>query len=425
MFFLILSNIKRFVLINTIFISLDGMTDPLGQSQVLPYLCGLSKLGYNFWIISLEKEEAFTKNRLAIEHICNESNIKWHPIRYKKKLPVFSPFLNLKNVLKEAENILKTNKINLLHCRAYFPSIVGLKLKNKYNVPFIFDMRGFFADERIDGGQWKLSNPIYKTIYNYFKRKEKLFLTESAHNISLTFAALEHINSIDLNNKILSATTVIPCCADLNHFSIKNTSKEKSLLLRKKLNIPAEKYVLVYLGAVGSWYMTNEMMQFFVELKKEKKEALFLILTAEEPKIVYDSAKKAGILLEDIRVIKASRKEVPEYLLFCDSSVFFIKPTFSKKASSPTKLGELLSMGIPVVCNNGVGDVNEIVTKSNTGVIVNNFKKSTLNNAAKQILSYPKGEKLREQAESVIDFFSLDEGVKRYASVYEKVSGTL
>jgi glycosyltransferase involved in cell wall biosynthesis len=423
MFFLILSNIKRFVLINTIFISLDGMTDPLGQSQVLPYLGGLSKLGYNFWIISLEKEEAFSKNRLAIENICNASNIKWHPIRYKNKLPIYSPFLNLKNVLSEAENVIRTNKINLLHCRAYFPSIVGLKIKKKHNIPFIFDMRGFFADERIDGGQWNLNNPIYKKVYNYFKKKEKLFLTESAHNISLTYEALKHISAIDLKGKKLSPTTVIPCCADLNHFSIKDTSKENSNLLRKKLNITAEKYVLVYLGAVGSWYMTNEMMQFFVELKKEKKEALFLILTAEEPKIVFDSAKKAGILFDDIRVIKASRKEVPEYLLFCDSSVFFIKPAFSKKASSPTKLGELLSMGIPVVCNSGVGDVNEIVTKSNTGVIVNDFKESTLNAAAKQILSYPRGEKLREKAESVIDFFSLEEGIKRYASVYEKVVG--
>jgi glycosyltransferase involved in cell wall biosynthesis len=80
-------------------------------------------------------------------------------------------------------------------------------------------------------------------------------------------------------------------------------------------------------------------------------------------------------------------------------------------------------MGIPVVCNSGVGDVNEIVTKSNTGVIVNDFKESSLNAAAKQILSYPRGEKLREKAESVIDFFSLEEGIKRYASVYEKVVG--
>jgi glycosyltransferase involved in cell wall biosynthesis len=399
------------------------MTDPLGQSQVLPYLCGLNALGYRFWLVSMEKPILFDANKEIIEKICAENNIKWHPIKYKMSIPIASPLINLNNFSRKLNIIINQNKISLIHCRSYIAALSGLKFKKKYNIPFIFDMRGFFADERIDGGQWNLKNPIYKKVYNYFKKKEKLFLTESAHNISLTYEALKHISAIDLKGKKLSPTTVIPCCADLNHFSIKDTSKENSNVLRKKLNITAEKYVLVYLGAVGSWYMTNEMMQFFVELKKEKKEALFLILTAEEPKIVFDSAKKAGILSDDIRVIKASRKEVPEYLLFCDSSVFFIKPAFSKKASSPTKLGELLSMGIPVVCNSGVGDVNEIVTKSNTGVIVNDFKESSLNAAAKQILSYPRGEKLREKAESVIDFFSLEEGIKRYASVYEKVVG--
>jgi glycosyltransferase involved in cell wall biosynthesis len=80
-------------------------------------------------------------------------------------------------------------------------------------------------------------------------------------------------------------------------------------------------------------------------------------------------------------------------------------------------------MGIPVVCNSGVGDVKEIVTKSNTGVVVDDFNTSTLRDAAKKILNYPQGDKLRENAESVIDFFSLEEGIKRYASIYEKVLG--
>ena len=399
------------------------MTDSLGQSQVLPYLCGLSKIGYKFWIVSMEKPTIYETNKNTISKICAENNIIWRPIKYKNGIPIFSPLINLNNFKSELNKIIKKNKISVIHCRSYIAALSGLKIKKKYNIPFIFDMRGFFADERIDGGQWKLENPIYNAVYNYFKKKEKLFLTESAHNVSLTFEALKHINAIDLNNKNLSPTTVIPCCADLTHFSINNTSKENSQKLKSRLEISDDKYVLVYLGAVGTWYMTDEMMQFFVELKREKKEALFLILTGEEPKIVIDSAKKAGILLEDIRIIKASRKEVPEYLLFCNSSVFFIKPTFSKKASSPTKLGELLSMGIPVVCNSGVGDVKEIVTKSNTGIIVNDFKTSTLNDAAKQILNYPKGKKLRENAESVIDFFSLAEGIKRYASVYEMVVG--
>ena len=38
-----------------IYISYDGMSDQLGQSQVLPYIEGLSKFGHTFELISFEK----------------------------------------------------------------------------------------------------------------------------------------------------------------------------------------------------------------------------------------------------------------------------------------------------------------------------------------------------------------------------------
>ena len=70
---------------------------------------------------------------------------------------------------------LNHQSIDLIHCRSYITSIVALKIKIKYNIPFIFDMRGFYADERVDGKIWNKSNFIFKNVYNYFKRKEKEF----------------------------------------------------------------------------------------------------------------------------------------------------------------------------------------------------------------------------------------------------------
>jgi len=48
---------------NVLYISYDGMTDPLGQSQVLPYLVNLSASGYNFTILSCEKKKKYKKNK--------------------------------------------------------------------------------------------------------------------------------------------------------------------------------------------------------------------------------------------------------------------------------------------------------------------------------------------------------------------------
>ena len=38
-----------------LYISYDGMTDPLGRSQVLPYLQGLSERGHEITLLSCEK----------------------------------------------------------------------------------------------------------------------------------------------------------------------------------------------------------------------------------------------------------------------------------------------------------------------------------------------------------------------------------
>ena len=47
-----------------LFISYDGMTDPLGQSQVLPYLTHLVRLNYEIHILSTEKSENFLNNKV-------------------------------------------------------------------------------------------------------------------------------------------------------------------------------------------------------------------------------------------------------------------------------------------------------------------------------------------------------------------------
>jgi len=44
---------------NIIYVSYDGLTDPLGQSQVVPYLTKISNENKKIDIISFEKKEAF------------------------------------------------------------------------------------------------------------------------------------------------------------------------------------------------------------------------------------------------------------------------------------------------------------------------------------------------------------------------------
>jgi len=71
--------IKTFIKLKkqVLYLSYDGMTDPLGQSQVLPYIIGLSKNNYQFTLVSCEKKERYFEYKKIIQKICTENSIDW------------------------------------------------------------------------------------------------------------------------------------------------------------------------------------------------------------------------------------------------------------------------------------------------------------------------------------------------------------
>ena len=151
------------------------MTDPLGQSQVLPYIINLTKENYNFHLISFEKPNRYFKYKSLIEKICLDNNIKWHPIKYTKNPLFISTIFDLFKMKKLSKELKIKHDFSLLHCRSYIPSLIGLSFKRLDGIPFLFDIRGFWADERVEGGLWNLKNPIYKLVYKYFKKRKTIF----------------------------------------------------------------------------------------------------------------------------------------------------------------------------------------------------------------------------------------------------------
>ena len=106
--------------------------------------------------------------------------------------------------------------------------------------------------------------------------------------------------------------------------------------------------MLGYLGSIGTWYMLPEMLDFFTELLKVQPKAIFHFVTKEDAVLIYNLASERGILKEQLKIESAERQDIPKILSTWDASVFFILPSYSKKASSPVKQGELMAMGIPV-----------------------------------------------------------------------------
>ncbi|TAE07031.1 MAG: hypothetical protein EAZ95_18720, partial [Bacteroidetes bacterium] len=181
-----------------------------------------------------------------------------------------------------------------------------------------------------------------------------------------------------------------------------------------------EPFVLSYLGSLGTWYMLREMLEFFVALREKYPDAHFLFITPDAPEVIYQVSDALQIPRSCFTIQRGERAEVPALLAKSTISMFFVKPAYSKKASSPTKMGEILAMGIPLIANKGIGDTDWLFERYTCGALVENFSKEDYQKAIDSLptLLQISPESLRETATA---YFGLEEGVKRYAEVYAKL----
>lgn len=389
-----------------LYLSYDGVTDTLGQSQILPYLVGLADEGYSITIISFEKPHRLKEYRKHIEHICKGRSLHWIPLKYHKFPPVLSTVYDMLLLRWAVKKVLSKKDITIIHCRSYLTSLTGLWAKQKSGVKFIFDMRGFWVDERVDGGLWNLKNPIFRLIYSFFKKMEKQFIRSADHIVSLTENGKSQIESWQIAQGPIS---VIPTCVDMDLFDPDKTVIDAQSL-RRTLSISDADFVLAYVGSWGTWYMTDEILAFFTTVLSRQPESRLIVLTPDLPDLThYPFASK-------VIVKNVTRSEVPLYLALADASVCFIKPAFSKKGSSATKMAEAFAMNLPVVTNSGWGDIERL---GNSGLPLYICKSQ---NDYPRIAHLISNRVLENGREMLYGEFDLRSGIEKYKRIYRSLS---
>ncbi len=402
-----------------LFISYDGMTDPLGQSQVIPYLLGLSRFGYEFTILSCEKRKNYSLHKKEVNETMKLAGLTWQPIYYHKKPAVFSTLFDIMHLRKKANQLHKKEKFEMVHTRPGIPALIGLEMKKKLGLKFLNDIREFYADSRIDGGIWNRKKFIYKKIYDFFKQKESEAVEKSDGIVCLTYAAEKIIKQWpEYKSKV--PLKVIPCSVDMSLFDparVDDTIKES---LKKQLGIEDDDFIISYLGSVGSWYLVKEMMQFFKIIGAKNPKVKFLFISPNARQEIEKQAQIAGINKEKILVKEANRNEVPILLSLSRFSVFFIKPCYSKQSSSPTKHGEIMAMGVPVVSNAGVGDVADVIGKYKSGIVLETLNENEYDKVAILISDDSLFDK-NEIRRGALDFYDLNTAVEKYKMVYDQI----
>lgn len=400
---------------SALFISYDGLQDPLGQSQILPYLKIISKSVSYLHVLTFEK------NISNEECIKLPNNISWTQLSFSKG-GVFSKIKDLTCMFLIAIKLMYKFKFNILHARSYPSMHTAYLLSKFFDIKLIFDMRGFWADDRVEGSIWKQKKIYYRLIYKYYKSLEKKFLKKADKIVVLTSRVVPEIMNISQKldrDKII----IIPCCADYNHF--KPLSLIRKRVIKDSLKIPINSKVICYLGSLGTIYLFDAQIKLFYELVKNNKKDnyIFLLIT----KNWNESYKKKIInlgfksILEKIIIISASRNQVPLYLGISDLLITFRMNSYSQIAASPTKIAEAFAMGVPIITNKGIGDIDEILNQFKGGITLDYSNKMEVYKFCKNIkkLIALGGRRLRNTTKKHFDLGRANDG---YTNLYCSLS---
>jgi glycosyltransferase involved in cell wall biosynthesis len=281
-------------------------------------------------------------------------------------------------------------------------------------------MRGFWPEEKIEGGSWNLGNPLFRLVNRYFKRLESRLLAESDAIISLTDAGKAELLKRTELRRESDRVTVVPCCVDIDHFELAAPVVRQSI--RGELGIAEEAAVLAYLGSLGGNYLLGEMLDFFRTYSRRHPGARFLFITREDAGAIRAEADRHGIRNEELVIRPARREEVPRLLAAADLGIAFKQPSFSALGCSPTKMGEMMAVGLPIIANAGVGDVAEILARTRAGVTVSHFDEAAYARALDEL---DRGHAREQRRQTAVACFDIALGVERYDRIYRHLSATV
>lgn len=387
-----------------LYLSYDGIMEPIGQSQILPYILELSKK-YSIYILTYEKFKDIKnyKLKLSIEKKLIDNNINWKFIVYKS-----NSFLSCLNIFKGfciSLYITFKYKIKFYHLRSYIPGLITFFLIILFRKKFIFDIRGFWIDEKAD--RLNLNKNSIK--YILFKNIEKILMIKSSHIVTLTNES-KNIIIKKFSNIRRNKISIIPTCVQTDNFSYnkKQSNKNKNI-------------IFCYLGSIDTAYDFNKVLNLFNMYKDIDKKIFLKIVTNSKRKLVLKYIKHHGLNKNQFSIENCEHSEIHKLINSSNIGIFYAKNNFSIKASFPTRIGEFLSCGKPIICNNFNRDINYLINKNNLGIISNFEEKNSYVELTK-IKQMLKNNSTRKRIINFVDKnLSLEIAIKKYLKIYNQL----
>ena len=381
-----------------LFITYDGLLDPLGRSQILPYIIGLSKKGLVFTVLSFEKKHsAYEIDKL--KKLLKSFNISWYSLKFRR-----GKFQGILRIIKGAiyvRKILKSKNVDIVHLRAILPAII---------FTFAFIKKKFIYDIRSFAGQWVDTKAIRKgsILEKVFLIFEKHLIKNASGLVVLDSSGGEFLKDYFRTRKPYK---VIPTSTDISKY--KSIIKKQNQIIR-----------FVFVGGVQFPYLTFEALSFIKQLIDLGFKCSIDFINKGDHKLIKDLAKKINFPKEMFNVFELPNEEMPDVLINYDCGLVFIAEGYWLKMCSPTKIGEYLAAGLFIISLEGINITDRFTKKYKCFDLVRRDflkRKITLIEAEKVIHKIKSPYVSQISKDVALKYYDLNNALENYFDLYNEI----
>lgn len=253
-------------------------------------------------------------------------------------------------------DLIKKHHIDVIHAEALYCARLAAMVKEAMpNIAFSIDWHGVAPEEARMGGS-------HESRVKAMEDAERLLLHACDLNVFVSKVMETHYCK-KYDFKTLRHVTV-PCCVSDERFPV--------LHVEDATKMPADgALIFAYAGTMVDWQCGPEMIELFSALHRHDARCRFMLLVpkSDQPK-VHEYAERSGLPQEAYNMTEVAHHEVPGRLRQSHVGVLIRKNDPVNVVSSPTKFGEYLAAGLPVLMTDCIGDFSQLVADQSVGFVI-------------------------------------------------------
>jgi len=338
-----------------------GILDSVFDSQVLPVLRNMSRKDCR--VIHISSEPFLSKRSRTWEEKAALIGKEPFETIYLRKLPELNRLI-LRSEANRVRRLLSRYAEGpvVVHARGHVNAWKACAHNRRWAV--LADLRGAVWDEKTRTEPAPFQILRGRSTKDFFLEIEQDVVRKADKTTCVSRAFRDHLKAHAMSSNI----AVIPTFVDDVRFKFNPVARRE---IRHALGIE-NRPTFVFSAGSAKWQMTSDLIKWCARISDLWPESYFLVLSLVPDKAHALATKwlRPGCFL----VKRVPYTEVGKYLSAADIGLLFRDRSWTNRVAAPTKFSEYACSGLPVCITGGIGDTEEYVRTTGSGVIIDSVK---------------------------------------------------